>query len=174
MLRHALLAFLVALWCLPAQATTVLPLSRADLAARSDTIVRAKVGPRSTVRSEKSGRILTRSRLAVLQTYKGEHQAQLELEQMGGTLDGATLVVSGDAALSSGEEVVLYLRCAGKPRCHIFGLGLGKYGVRVQPDGRKLAVRDLRGLKDTSGKKISEEPALPLAELERQLKGARP
>ncbi|HEY3447193.1 MAG TPA: hypothetical protein VGK67_12550 [Myxococcales bacterium] len=173
MLRQVLLASLVALVPLPVLATTVLPLTRADLATRADTIVRAKVGPQAAVRSEKTGRILTRSKLTVLATYKGEAKAELELEQMGGTLDGATLVVPGDARLGNGEEVVLYLRCAGKARCHVFGLGLGKYGVRTEKDGRKTAIRDLQGLKSLSGQPLPEERALPLADLERELKGAR-
>ncbi|MGC4113179.1 MAG: hypothetical protein QM765_00560 [Myxococcales bacterium] len=176
MFRHLLLLGLVALVLapLPAFATTVLPLTRADLAARADTIVRAKVDSRTVVRSEKTGRILTRSKLTVLQTYKGTPKPALELEQMGGTLDGATLVVPGDARIGTGEEVVLYLRCVGKERCHVFGLGLGKYGVRTEKDGRKLAVRDLQGLKSLSGEPMAEERPLPLADLERELKGARP
>jgi len=165
---------LVGLALLPtlALATTVLPLTRADLAARSDTIVRARVASRAPVRSEKSGRILTRSRLTVLATYKGASSPELELEQMGGTLEGRTLVVPGDARLEVGEEAVLYLRCVGKERCHVFGLGLGKFGVRVGPDGRKLAVRDLKDLTDTSGKVVASD-SLPLEELERELRRVR-
>lgn len=165
---------LLALAPFAALATTVLPLTRADLASRSDTIVRAKVGPRTTVRSERTGRILTRTRLTVLATYKGEAKPELELEQMGGSLDGATLVVPGDARLGSGEEAVLYLRCAGKERCHVFGLGLGKYGIRTERDGRKIAVRDLQGLRSVDGQPLPEEPALPLAQLEKELKGVKP
>ena len=102
MLRTALVTATLALAPAWALAATVQPLTRAELATRADTVVRAKVGPRATVRSEKTGRILTRSRLTVLQTYKGEAKPELELEQMGGTLDGATLVVPGDAALATG------------------------------------------------------------------------
>jgi len=159
---------------LVALATTVVPLSRAELAARADTIVRAKVGPRTTVRSEKSGRILTRSSLTVLTTYKGEHRAQRELEQMGGTLGGATLVVPGDATLAEGEEVVVYMTCAGKQRCHLLGLAMGKFGVRTGPDGRRIAVRELKGLNTQGGNALDSEPALLLEELERELvKGAK-
>lgn len=169
MLRTTLLA--LALCALPALAlaTTVLPLTRAELAQRADTIVRARVLSRLVVRSERTGRILTRSRLAVLETFKGEPRVELELEQMGGSLGGATLVVPGDAALAGGEEAVLYLRCADKPRCHLFGLALGKFGVRVGPDGKKQAVRKLQGLVDTQGRVLTED-ALPLEELERELR----
>jgi len=154
-----------------ALATTVLPLTRADLAQRSDTIVRARVDTRAPVRSERTGRILTRSRLTVLTVYKGTPAAQLELEQMGGTLEGRTLVVPGDAQLTVGEEVVLYLRCAGKERCHLFGLGLGKFGVRPGPDGRKVAVRDLKDLTDTTGRVLAPD-SVPLETLERELRRA--
>ena len=155
-----------------AVAATVLPLTRAELAGRADTIVRAKVEKSAPVRSEKTGRILTRSRLQVLETFKGEAKKELELEQMGGTLDGATLVVPGDARLTVGEEAVLFLRCQGKERCHLYGLGLGKYSVRALEGGRRVATRDLKGLLDNRGK-LLEGDELPLEQLERELR-ARP
>jgi hypothetical protein len=172
MFRQPLLIVLALLVPGLAAGAIVLPLTRAELASRADTIVRARVVQRTPVRSEKTGRILTRSRLAVIKTYKGEPRAELELEQMGGTLDGATLLVPGDARIDSGEEVVLFLRCQGKERCHIYGLSLGKFGVRTLADGRQVAVRDLKGLTDPKGVALeSDEVSLPA--LEREL-GGRP
>jgi hypothetical protein len=148
---------------------TVLPLSRAELAARSDAVVRARVLAQACVRSQKSGRILTVSRLAVLESYKGAPPPVVELEQMGGTLDGMTLVVPGDARLAPDEEVVLFLRCAARERCHIFGLGLGKYGLLPGAGGKKIARRSLAGLVDGSGRALPDDQ-LPLGELERELR----
>ncbi|MBI5549036.1 MAG: hypothetical protein HY901_34565 [Deltaproteobacteria bacterium] len=152
-----------------AAGTTVLPLTREEIAARSDTIVRARVLVRTPARSERTGRILTRTRLQVLETYKGKARREIELEQMGGTLGGATLVVPGDARIDQGEEVVLHLRCEGKERCHLFGLALGKFGVRSGPDGKRIAVRDLQGLSDSRSGPLGRDE-IPLATLERELR----
>jgi len=148
---------------------TVVPLSRAELAARSDTVVRARVLDQASLRSQKSGRILTVSRLQVLESYKGAAQKMLALEQLGGTLDGMTLVVPGDARVERGEEAVFFLRCAGKERCYLTGLGLGKFSVRTGRDGKRLAMRELRGLNDTSGRVLPDD-SLPLEVLERELR----
>lgn len=165
MSRLALLAALA----LPAAAlaTTVLPVPRAELLARADTVVRARVGAQTALRSERSGRILTRSRLAVLETFKGAARPELELEQIGGALEGARLVVPGDARLAPGEEVVVFLRCA--ERCRLLGLGLGKYAIRRTPEGLRLAVRDAPGLVDPQGAPLPPD-TLPLEDLERELR----
>ncbi len=158
-----LLAALVLLVGGAAFATTFRPLSLGELAAGSDTVVRGRVLAKSTVRSERSGRILTRSRVEVLEALKGEPARELELDQLGGTLDAKTLRVPGDAVLETNEEVVLFLRCAGKTRCHLYGLGLGKYSVRREGK-RTIAVRDASELAVAPGGQAAPS-TLPLAEL---------
>jgi hypothetical protein len=153
----------------PALATTILRLTRAELAARSDVIVRAQVGAQEIVRSPRSGRILTRSVLRISEAYKGSRGGEIVLEQMGGTLDGMTLFVPGDARLERGEEAVFFLRCDGGPLCHLSGLALGKYTVRTDALGRRIAARDAVGLKGPDGRPIDAE-ALPLEQLARELR----
>jgi len=152
-----------------AAGAVVIPLSRVELAARSDAVVRARVMSQATLRSPATGRILTRSRLLVLQSYKGPARTELELEQLGGTLDGATLAVPGDAQLTRGEEVVVFLRCREGDRCHLTGLALGKYAVRAGEGGKRTAWRAAQGLVDTRGRALADE-AVPLEVLERELR----
>lgn len=160
---------LVLLGLVPANATTILRLTRAELAARSDVIVRARVGAQEIVRSPKSGRTLTRSVLLVFEAYKGSRGGEIVLEQMGGTLDGRTLFVPGDARLERGEEAVFFLRCGDGPLCHLYGLSLGKYAVRTDAFGRRIAERNAAGLKGPDGRPIDVE-ALPLEQLSRELR----
>ncbi|MGI5862889.1 MAG: hypothetical protein ACOX6T_12630 [Myxococcales bacterium] len=157
---------------LSAQATTVRPATRAELAARADQVVRARVVSQRAARSERSGRPLTVSALKALETYRGTLTGDFEIEQLGGALEGARTLVPGDARLEVGEEVVLFLRCTGKPRCRILGLGLGKYAVRRDAQGRTVAVRDAQGLRDRSGAPLQAD-VVPLETLARELRGAK-
>ncbi|MFN7134041.1 MAG: hypothetical protein ACK4N5_18330, partial [Myxococcales bacterium] len=63
-----LLAALVVMLGAPALAASLRPLSVAELTQRADTVVRARVVYQASVRSERSGRTLTRTRLAVVAT----------------------------------------------------------------------------------------------------------
>lgn len=172
MSRPLPLLILLAALPLSALATTVRPATRAELAAGSDQVVRARVVAQRAARSERSGRPLTVSALRVLETYRGTLSGDFEIEQLGGALEGTRFQVPGDARLEIGEEVVLFLRCTGKPRCRILGLGLGKYAVRRDADGRLVAVRDARGLRDPSGTPLPVD-AVALETLARELRGAR-
>jgi len=150
-------------------ATIVAPLSVSELARRSDTIVRARVGERTLARSEVSGRLLTRTRVHVLQRYKGAPAESLEVEQLGDLTAGRT-AVSGDARLTPGEEVVVFLRCAGRERCHLRGLALGSFRVRTAAAGRRPAGRDLAELQRPAGTRLDDTPR-PLERLEREFQG---
>lgn len=153
-----------------ALATTLRPLSLAELAAGADTVVRGRVGEAEVTRSERSGRILTRTRVEVLETLKGRADATLTVEQLGGRLEGQTLRVPGDAQLERSEEVVLFLRCAGKPRCHLYGLGLGKYTVRRSGE-QVEAVRDATGFTFAPGGPAAPA-SMPLETLLAAVRGA--
>jgi len=166
-----ILSLAALLLALPAAAGTVVPLTRAELVARSDTIVRVRVLSRTPLRSSHNGRILTESRLQALETYKGPLRPELVLVQIGGTLEGRTQVLPGDAAFAVGEEAVVLLRCTAEGRCHLSGLGLGKWSVE-EKDGRRLAVRRAEGVVDAAGNRVPEE-SLPLDQLARELRSAR-
>ncbi len=97
-----------------ADATTMLYLTRDELVTRSPIIARVKVGKGVTAPSADGRTILTTTELSVLAYLKGAGPTTLAVEQMGGTYNGRTLVIPGDAKLTAGEEVVVFL-AAGDP-----------------------------------------------------------
>jgi hypothetical protein len=123
-----------------AHATVVVPLSLADQAQRADLIVRARVGAQHSAYVPERGAILTWTDLEVTETLAGQAVRTLTLRQMGGTADGQTMQVPGDAHLAPGEDVVLFLRQEGDT---VFLLALAQSAYVV--DGA-YAHRDLSQL----------------------------
>ncbi|MCC6552832.1 MAG: hypothetical protein IT372_07390 [Polyangiaceae bacterium] len=126
----------------PADATTARLLSREELVRRSPIVARVTVGEATSVESEDGASIVTRTELAVTRRLKGAPGDRLVLEQLGGTYRGKTQRVLGDAALSEGEDAVVFLRPGKGGRVHLTALSLAAY--HVDREGR--AARDLRGM----------------------------
>jgi len=124
-----------------ARRATVEGLTRqADLVAR--VVVRAQEVPKER---GPQGEIYTRFTLEVLERLKGDAPNALTLQQLGGTLDGVTLAVSGSAPLAVGQEVVLFLkRDPTRPLVYLLSLAQGAYFVSAAP--ARLLRQDLRGL----------------------------
>ncbi|WP_437312714.1 hypothetical protein [Sorangium sp. So ce385] len=137
-----------ALLCLgaPADATTAVLLSREELVRKSATVARVTVGKSYTTESEDGRSIVTRTELTVTQPLKGGAdnggRKVIVLEQIGGTYNGKTQRVLGDASLSQGEDAVVFLRPGDKGRWHFTALALSVYHV----DTKGLARRSLEGL----------------------------
>ncbi|WP_437720067.1 hypothetical protein [Sorangium sp. So ce861] len=137
-----------ALLCLgaPADATTAVLLSREELVRKSATVARVTVGKSYTTESEDGRSIVTRTELTVTQPLKGGADSGgpkvIVLEQLGGTYNGKTQRVLGDASLSQGEDAVVFLRPGDKGRWHFTALALSAYHV----DAKGLARRSLEGL----------------------------
>lgn len=93
-----------------AYATVVVPLTLADQVQRADLVVRARVGNVRSAYVAERGAILSWTELEVTESLKGQAPVALTLRQMGGTADGQTMLVPGDAHLAAGEEVILFLR----------------------------------------------------------------
>ena len=112
-------------------------------------MVRASVLSQEVVRSGARA-LITRSTLGVQECLKGPCAPTLELQQTGGTLGRETLRLSGDARLSPGEEVLVFLRCRAAPPARaapltLVGLSLGKFHLDHEGDSFR-ASRDLREL----------------------------
>lgn len=121
-----------------AGATLLLPVSLRQMAAESEVIVRAMVRDRAVTWDERHERILTRSRLEVLDPIKGAEPGEvLTLYQVGGELDGVIMPISGGLAFEPGEHVLLFAMRFGR-EVVTYGVGLGKY--RVTSLGREPAV----------------------------------
>ncbi|WP_437631191.1 hypothetical protein [Sorangium sp. So ce854] len=140
----------IALLCIgtTADATTAVLLSREELVLRSATVARVIVGQSYTTESDDGKSIVTRTELRVTQPLKGLEADKggakvLLLEQIGGTYNGKTQRVLGDARLSAGEDAVVFLRQGDKGRWHLTALALSVYHV----DAKGLARRSLDGLR---------------------------
>jgi hypothetical protein len=164
-----------------AHATVVVPLSLADQVAQADLVVRARVGSMQSAFVPERGAILTWTELSVSETLKGQAPSTLVLRQMGGTADGQTMLVPGDAHLATGDDVILFLRRdpGGTDNVLLVGMAqsawyvhgqqaardlsqltfavLGDEGMQLSDPGREVSVRvdaleaDIRRLATTGG-----------------------
>lgn len=92
-----------------ASATSALYLTDVEQARQSTAVVLASVGT-VTPAAHPTYRIVTHTTIKVDEVLLGNAPAELKIEQIGGTLNGVTVFVPGDAVLEPGEKVVLFLR----------------------------------------------------------------
>jgi hypothetical protein len=128
-----------------ASATTVVALSRDELTAQSDLIVRASVVSQRSGWNDDHSQIVTWTRLRVAEYLKGSGATELVLRQFGGTVDGMTSEIPGDARLVVGQHAVLFLR-QGPSVVFLTALSQAAYVVTINPDDRAIVRRDLTGL----------------------------
>ena len=133
----------------PAHATIALRATPESLAEQSDLIVRARVvksevldilGPR--------GEVFTDHRLEVIEYWRGAGASTLTLRQLGGTLNGETLHIEGDARLSVGQEFIFFLiHDPSAPVEAIVSLAQGVYLIdATEGHGDPFLIQDLRGI----------------------------
>jgi hypothetical protein len=141
-----------------AHATVVVPLTLADQVAQADFVVRARVGSMHSQFVADRGTILTWTELEVTESIKGQAPSTLVLRQMGGTADGMTMMVPGDAHLSAGDEVVLFLRAdpAGGQDVFLLALAQSAWFVNGQQCARDLSQLTFAVLGGPSGTQLSE------------------
>ncbi len=159
-----------------ARATVVVPLSREELTAQSDLVVRATVVSRRSGWNDDHSQIVTWTRLRVTDYLKGSGATELVLRQFGGAVDGLESAVPGDARLSVGQHAVLFLR-RGDGVVFLTALSQAAFFVTVGPDGAALVRRDLGGLtfaRWVQGRMVAAEPAEespePLEQLQRSVR----
>ena len=163
-----------------AHATVVVPLSLSDQVGRADRIVRGQVVAMRSAYSPERGAILTWTELRVTETLKGPAAPVLVVRQMGGTANGQTQLVPGDAHFEIGDDVVVFLRDdASGDNVFLFALAQSAYFVSGASASRDLsqltfAVMGQRGMQ------LSEPGAEPsvrvdalLTEIRSLLGGAR-
>jgi len=111
MLRF-LCSLMMALWVMhsPAHATTALYLTEAEQSQLSTAVVIANVMEQNISVHPRWQRPITQTRIDVIEVITGEAPDVLFIEQLGGTLNGQTLYVPGDARLETGEQCVLFLK----------------------------------------------------------------
>lgn len=125
------LPFVLALVPALAFATTVKDTTAAERAQLSDRVVRAEVVSTET-RVPDNGdvrRMMTWTKLKVLNDYKGKGPAEIDLLQLGGRHGLWEAHIPGDATFEAHEQAVLFLRCrdaAHPERCTLVGFKAGK------------------------------------------------
>ena len=152
---------LVTLFVLPAGATVIKSLTLADMTKEADTIVQATVERQTVTWDDRRKLIHTFTEVEVVESLKGGVKAgqKVIIRQIGGDLGDEALLVSGNALLEPGGEVVLFLdRDERMPLHYVVGMAQGKYEVdRSTPTPR--VGRNLHGLTFLQDPKA--DPKLP-------------
>lgn len=129
-------------------ATIVKSLSLDQLAKNADVIVHGTVDRQTSSWNDARNRIYTVTEVRVEEALKGDLKRNevIVVRQLGGTVDGISQVISGNAQLAEAEEVLVFLRADPEKSLHyVVGMAQGKYAVdRGGPDVR--VVRNLRGI----------------------------
>ena len=115
-----------------AWATTVIALSVEKMAQESTDIVRATVQTSESQWGPKRARIFTHTKITVLETLKGDIKEgeSVLVSQVGGEVGGLVQHVAGNAKLTLGEEVVVFLERHPTTQARvIMGMAQGKFSV---------------------------------------------
>lgn len=131
-----------------AGATIVQALDLEQLAKKAAVVVHGRVVERTSAWNPEHTRIYTVTRVQIVDSLKGPHSASatIDVRQLGGTVDGISQTIVGNARLHTDEEVVLFLdHDPGKRLHYVVGMAQGKYAVdrRTTPP---VVVRDLKGI----------------------------
>ena len=92
-----------------ASATTALYVTDSQQATISTAVVIATIGDAKTSIHTEYNSIRTVTTIQIEEVLYGKAPVRLKIEQMGGTLNGRTLKIPGDATLKKGERCVLFL-----------------------------------------------------------------
>jgi hypothetical protein len=140
MTRMLVVAVPLALCASSAEATTMLRVETADLARRSELVVRGTVQRIDSHWTGDRRRIVTDIVLQVSAVLKGSPAQTVVIEQQGGLVEGIGQRVEGVASFSAGEEVVVFLERRLGDRYLLTGMAQGKFKVERSSDGRAVYV----------------------------------
>lgn len=145
-----LLALLMMVMASGVQATTALELTTERQTELSDLIVLVEVGTQYTFKAE-DGKVYTDTKLTVLDVLAGEAQKDqvLKVRQWGGTLEGLTHYLPGDAVFTEGEQAVVFLADREPENGVLFLTAMAQSKLDVvgmNDSGDLLLNRDLQGL----------------------------
>ncbi|MCY1076615.1 hypothetical protein [Archangium lansingense] len=174
---RALLSF-VLLLSLEASATTMLRADLPELAQTSDTIVHGTVRRVESRWSGDGRRIVTDVEIQVTEALKGQTGSTVLVTQPGGRVGDIGQKVSGLAAFTPGEEVVVFLERKGTRAFRVSGMVQGKYQVQRSEGGKSvMAVPEPTGDvllldPDTRQPTASSQRSLSLPELKAAIRTA--
>jgi hypothetical protein len=140
-------------------AATVVPQSVEQLTDRATVVVRGTVEAQQSAFAEGVAGIYTFSQVRVTEALKGAPGVSIRVRQAGGTVGNKSVSLPGDAVLTSGEDVLLFLHCpAEKAECTVVGLSMGKYHLAPGADGAVAATRDFSQISFARGAAPSAGP----------------
>lgn len=152
----------------PLHASTILAQSIEEMSQQADAVALAEVLALEAVWQD--GAIVTNVTLRVLEVWAGHAPATLQLQHLGGTLDGMRTHVAGADHYEAGQEVVVFLE-QGSTRWRSLALSWsvflrhGDQAVR-QPQGLQiLSPPSSAGSQARVSSATHQENILPLDEL---------
>ncbi len=114
---------------LPSQASAIRSFTLQELFAEAHLVVVGDLTSRTSFWNDAHDTIYTEYTVRPERVVKGKAPAELRLRLMGGSLDGKTLTVPGNARVEEGERVLLVLRDQGTYQT-LVGMSQGKWSVR--------------------------------------------
>lgn len=168
-MRRPLLVLLLAA-AAPATAATFVETSVEEVTRSADAVVRGRVLSAAARLTRDGRRVVTEVELAVDGAWKGAPGATVRLTVPGGSTGKLAMHVDAAPSFEPGEEVVVFLSREGA-RWRVMGHALGKYrvdGPEARPalGGAVVLPRPLAAGERAAG-------PMPVAELERRVRGAR-
>lgn len=144
--RPAGILILALLTAAPALATTVLRFSLEELVERADVIVH---GTCTDVRGrETPDGVVTDVTIQVGKALKGAPVETLTFTTYGGATESRGTFIAGSPQFEKGEELLLFLDRPNRVGYRMaIGMSQGKYTVSEDASGRKVATRNLAGLR---------------------------
>ena len=140
-------------------AATVVPQSLEQLTDRATHVVRARVGAQSSAHAPGPAGIYTFTELQVVEALKGTPPQVVRVRQAGGTVGREAVTLEGDAVLTPGEDVLVFLSCRPEQTaCSVVGLAQGKFHLEGVKGGAVQASRDFAKTEFVRGAPPSAAP----------------
>jgi hypothetical protein len=113
-----------------------------QLGQQSSLVVSGTVASVESYWNDKHTKILTRTRIAVDETFKGADQRTIDIIQLGGTVGTVKVTVHGALQWTPGEEVLLFVEPHDAVDYRVAGFSQGKYTIERDPvTGQKFINR---------------------------------
>jgi hypothetical protein len=143
--RVAILSTLLFLTAVPARSTQVVPRTSQELGRDSALVVRGTVEEVRSFWTPSRTKIFTEVVVRVEEGYKGGASEQIRILQLGGSVDGVRVTVSGALQWRDQEEVLLFLEPYVKDTYQVSGFSQGKFRIERDPATGEANQIDLGG-----------------------------
>jgi hypothetical protein len=156
-----------------APGTTLEKLSLEQMAQQSTEIVRGRMV--SSAAEQRNGIIFTRTRFQVLERWKGQTAATVDISVPGGTLGKLHQTFAGSPALAPGSEYVLFLWTGKSGVTQVIGLSQGVFDLQVDTKGQAQVARAASSatMLSATGQPVADAPVrMSLADLDRAIRSA--